>query len=171
MDVISFQCLSLGSSTVQLCDSLGIRYAYACSETGINNQNGACAWGVYYRRAAFYCAFFCGQKDSVHRIFIKKCSLFMLEVCIAWSGSTFVADISLMTKRLKRRFGIGGDNKRLRCFGFRRTGKAMGQVYQCCWRICREINVFSRFEYHMFYVLYPSVTCLLILPRILATAN
>jgi hypothetical protein len=26
---------------------------------------------------------------------------------------------------------------------FRRTGNAMGQVYQCWWRICREINVFT----------------------------
>jgi hypothetical protein len=32
--------------------------------------------------------------------------------------------------------------KRLLLCGFRRTGKAMGQVYQCWWRICREINVF-----------------------------
>jgi hypothetical protein len=31
--------------------------------------------------------------------------------------------------------------KRLLCCGFRRTGKAMGQVYQCWWRICREISV------------------------------
>jgi hypothetical protein len=31
--------------------------------------------------------------------------------------------------------------KRFLCCGFRRTGKAMGQVYQCWWRICREINV------------------------------
>jgi hypothetical protein len=53
--------------------------------------------------------------------------------------------------------------KRLLCCGFRRTGKAMGQVYQCLWRICREINVLSRFEYHMFYVLYPFVSHLLIL--------
>jgi hypothetical protein len=52
--------------------------------------------------------------------------------------------------------------------GFRRTAKAIGQVYQCCWRICREINVFfSRFEYHMFYVLYPFTTYLLTLPCIL----
>jgi hypothetical protein len=29
----------------------------------------------------------------------------------------------------------------LRC-GFRRTGKVMGQVYRCWWKICREINVF-----------------------------
>jgi hypothetical protein len=35
-------------------------------------------------------------------------------------------------------------------------------------RICREINVFPRFEYHMFYVLYPFVTYLLTLPRIFA---
>jgi hypothetical protein len=34
--------------------------------------------------------------------------------------------------------------KRLLCCGFRRTGKAMGQVYQWCWRIYREINVFSQ---------------------------
>jgi hypothetical protein len=37
----------------------------------------------------------------------------------------------------------------LRC-GFRRTGKAMGQVYQCCGRICREIDGFARFESHLF---------------------
>jgi hypothetical protein len=29
----------------------------------------------------------------------------------------------------------------LRC-GFRRTGKVIGQVYRCCWRICRELSVF-----------------------------
>jgi hypothetical protein len=40
---------------------------------------------------------------------------------------------------------------RLLCCGFRRTGKAMGQVYQCWWRICREIHFFfSRFECFMF---------------------
>jgi hypothetical protein len=30
--------------------------------------------------------------------------------------------------------------------GFRRIDKAMGQVYQCWWRICWDITVFSRFE-------------------------
>jgi hypothetical protein len=34
--------------------------------------------------------------------------------------------------------------KRLQCCGFRRIGKAMGQVYQWWWKICREINVFSQ---------------------------
>jgi hypothetical protein len=53
--------------------------------------------------------------------------------------------------------------KRLLCCGFQCTGKAMGQVYECWWRICREINIFSRFEYNMFYVLYPFATYLLTL--------
>jgi histone-lysine N-methyltransferase SETMAR len=52
--------------------------------------------------------------------------------------------------------------KRLLCCGFWHTGKVIGQVYQCWWRICREINVFSRFEYHVFYILYKFVTCLLL---------
>jgi hypothetical protein len=42
--------------------------------------------------------------------------------------------------------------KRLLCWGLRRTGIAMGQVYQCWWRICKEINISSSFEYHMFYM-------------------
>jgi hypothetical protein len=49
---------------------------------------------------------------------------------------------------------------------FGRTGKAMGHVYQCRWRICREIIVYPRFKRHTFYVLYPIVTYLLTLPRI-----
>jgi hypothetical protein len=34
--------------------------------------------------------------------------------------------------------------KRLLCCGFRHPGKAMGRVYQCWWRICREVNVFFK---------------------------
>jgi hypothetical protein len=83
MDVIGFLCVSLGSSTVQLHHSLGNRRPCACSEAGFSCQNGDRAWGVYYRRAAFcYAFFFCGQKDSMQRIFIKKCFLFTVgSVC------------------------------------------------------------------------------------------
>jgi hypothetical protein len=58
MDVIVFLCVSLGSSTVQLRDSLGSRRACACWEVTFGNQNDDRAWGVYYRRVAFCCAFF-----------------------------------------------------------------------------------------------------------------
>jgi hypothetical protein len=75
IDVIDFLCVSLGSSTVHLHDCLGIRRACACSEAGFSSQNGHRAW-VYYWRAAFRFAFFCGQKDSIQRIFIKKFAVY-----------------------------------------------------------------------------------------------
>jgi hypothetical protein len=40
----------------------------------------------------------------------------------------------------------------------------MGLVYQCWWRIRREIHVFSFSNINQFYVLYPFATCLLTLP-------
>jgi hypothetical protein len=39
MDVMSFLCVLLDSSTVQLHDSLGGRRACTCSEAGFNSQN------------------------------------------------------------------------------------------------------------------------------------
>jgi hypothetical protein len=51
--------------------------------------------------------------------------------------------------------------------GFRPTGKAMGQVYQCRSRICREINILSMLEYHIFYVFYPFVIYFLAFLRML----
>jgi hypothetical protein len=44
----------------------------------------------------------------------------------------------------------------LLCCGFRRSGKAMGHVYQCCWRIRREINIFpgsdsTRFPFYTYF--------------------
>jgi hypothetical protein len=39
VDVIGFMCISLGSSTVQLYDSLGTRRACACSGDGFGSQN------------------------------------------------------------------------------------------------------------------------------------
>jgi hypothetical protein len=78
------------------------------------------------------------------------------------------ANVSLMMKRLKWRCGSGQTTtvKRLLCCGFWHTGKAIEQVYRCWWRIRREIDVFSKFEYHMFYVLYPFVTYVLTLPGV-----
>jgi hypothetical protein len=94
---------------------------------------------------------FCGQKDTMQRIFIKECFLFTVgSVC-----------------RVKR-FAAGSKTettvKRLLCCGFRRTSKTMGHVYQCWWRICREINVFFfRFEYDFVLRFNPFVTYLLAL--------
>jgi hypothetical protein len=55
--------------------------------------------------------------------------------------------------------------ERLLCCRFRRTGKAMGHVFQSRWRVCREIN-FIQVRMSMFYVSYPFLTYLLTLPPI-----
>jgi hypothetical protein len=51
MDVIGFLCVSLGSSTAQLHDSLGSRRACTNSEVGFSTQNDD-------RRAVFSCGVF-----------------------------------------------------------------------------------------------------------------
>jgi hypothetical protein len=53
--------------------------------------------------------------------------------------------------------------KTLLCCGFQHTGQAMGQVYQCWWRICREISI--SFQVRILHALYPFVADLLTLPR------
>jgi hypothetical protein len=68
MDVIGIPCVSLGSSTVQLHDSLGDRRECACSEACFSNQNGDeledCTTKEQYPVVHFY-----GQKDSNQRMF------------------------------------------------------------------------------------------------------
>jgi hypothetical protein len=166
MDVIGFLCVSLGSSTVQRNGNLGNRRACACSVAGFSSQNGDRVWGVYYRIAAFCCAFFLWAKGLEAKDIHKEMFPVYGGKCLSRKAvHNWVASFSLMTKRLKRRCESGWE--RLLFCGFRRIGIPMRQLYQCWWRICQEINIyfFFRFEYHMFYVLHPFVTYLLTLPR------
>jgi hypothetical protein len=167
MDVIGSLYVSLGSSTVQHYDSLGSRHACTCSEAGFSSENGDRAWGVYNQRTAFCCAFFF-REDSMQRVFIKKCFLFMVGCLCRVKRFTTGSINSLKDVRKSQVMPEQAETtiKRLQCCRFWHTGKAVRQVYQCWWSICREINVFSKFEYHMFYVLYPYLTYLLTLPCI-----
>jgi hypothetical protein len=82
----------------------------------------------------------------MQRIFTKKCFLFVLgSVCsikLFHLGGKFFTDdekVEMAETTVKR----------LLC-----TSKAMGQVYQCCWRVCGEINVsfpvrISRFTFYI----------------------
>jgi hypothetical protein len=103
---------------------------------------------------------------EIFNVFGGKCLL--CKAVNSWvqkHGKRFADDEEVETEVSK---WLRQQPKRLLCCGFRRTGKAMRQLYQCWWRICREINVFfSRVGYYMFYVLYPFVTYLLTLPRTL----
>jgi hypothetical protein len=170
---MGFLCVPLGSSTVQLHDSLRSRRSCTCSEVGFSSQNVGRTWGVCTNKERLPLCAFCGQKDSMQRIFINKCFLFTMgSVCRVkrfisrwqtfrwwWRGWNESAE------------GAETTVKRLLCCGFRRSGKAMGQVYQWWWRICREINVSSRLKYHIFYILYPFANYLLTFPRIFSRSS
>jgi hypothetical protein len=154
MDVIGFLCVSLGSSTVQLHDNLGSRRACACSVLE------GCSTEEQRSVVRFMWVKGLNAKDihkEIFPVYGGKC--LSLKAVHNWveefsQGRSKVADDARPGAEVAET-----------CCGCRRTDKTMGQVCQCWWRICREINVFPRFGCHMFYVLYPFVTCLLNLPR------
>jgi hypothetical protein len=91
--------------------------------------------------------FSCGKKDSIQRMVIKKYLLFTVGNACGVKRFTAGSRIALKEFRkshmMKRRCRSGWDKSpKIFCCGFRHTGKAMGQAYQCWWRACREINVF-----------------------------
>jgi hypothetical protein len=146
MDVICFLCVSLGSSTAQIHVNIGNRRACACSEADCRGQN---MWeGKTTEEQHFFVRFMCGEKNAMQRIFIKKCILFTVgSVCRVkrfttawqtflwwrwgWNGGAEVAETAVKTL--------------LSCV-FRPICKAMVQVYQCRWRIYREIIFFFQFR-------------------------
>jgi hypothetical protein len=76
LDVVGFICVSQGSSTVELHNSLGSRRAYACLEAGFSSQNGDRAWGLYYRRTVFSREIFVSKRIKCKKYSQKKCFLF-----------------------------------------------------------------------------------------------
>jgi hypothetical protein len=105
MNVIGFLCVSPGSSTVQLHESIGSRRACECSEAGFSSQNGDRALGVYYRRAEFCCASSVGKiARDIHK---EMFPFYAGKRLSPEAVHNWVANVSLMTKRLKRRCGSG----------------------------------------------------------------
>jgi hypothetical protein len=156
MDVIGFPCASLGSSTVQLHDSPGSRRACACSEAGFSSENGERAWGVYYWRAAFCCAFFLWEKrlnaKAIHKemfsVYGGKCvSRKEVHNWVEKRGTRFADDEEAETEV---RTWLRQQSKDFYAAGFDTLVKRRDNSIKCWWRICQEINVFSSFECHKF---------------------
>jgi hypothetical protein len=118
----------------------------------------------------FIMVFFCGQRDSVQRVFITSFHVYDGKCLSRKAVHNWATDVSLMTKRLKPEARKWLRQRSEDC-GCPRTGKAMGKVYQCWWRICREVNVFCRFKYRMFCDLYQFMTYLLTLPRVFVSSK
>jgi hypothetical protein len=92
--------------------------------------------------------FFCGQKNTMNRIFIKKMFPIYSGKCLSRKAiHTWVEKFSHGRSKVADNVRPGAEVakttvKRLLCC-VRCTGKAIGQVHQCWWSICREINVFQ----------------------------
>jgi hypothetical protein len=161
---MGFLCVPLGSSTVQLYDSLGSRRTCARSEAGFSSQN---AW-VYYRRAESCCAFLWAKWPNAKDIHKEMFSVYGWKCLSPKVIHNWLANVSLMRKWVETevRKWLRQESGDFYAADFDALVKRWSKcINTCWWRIRREINVSSRFEYHMFYVLYPFVACLLTLPR------
>jgi hypothetical protein len=119
---------------------------------------------------------FCGQKDSMQRIFIKIFPVYGGK-CLShkavhnWvnkfsQGRSKVVDVTRPGHPVAQ--VAKTTVKRLLCCGFQRTSKAIGQVYQCWWRICRETNVLpvSKITCFKLYIHLWPIYCLSLICRI-----
>jgi hypothetical protein len=148
--------VSLCSNTVQPHDGLSSRRAYPHSEASFSSQNGDHAWAVL-RSAVFSCAFNLWAetlkvKDN-HKemlsVYGGKCSSRKVVHNRTMKPSQELSKIAIIARTSVE---VGETTEKiLLCCEFRRTGKSVGQVCQCWWRICRELYDFPRF---MLYVLY-----------------
>jgi hypothetical protein len=137
MDVIGFLCISLDSSTVQLHDSPGSGCACTSSEAGFSGQNGDRTRQCISKEQHSVVRFFLWAKGpnakDIHKemfpVYSGKC-LSRKEVHnrvekFSQGCSKFAVDARPDAEVAET------TAKRLLWCGFRSTGKAMGQVYQC----------------------------------------
>jgi hypothetical protein len=172
MDVKDVLCVSLGSCAVQLHDSLGSRRACACSEVRFSSLNGYHAWGLYYRRATFCCAFFCAQKDSMQRIFTNKYFLFTVgSVCRvkrftigSRDSLKYVRKLQMMQNQTRK--WLRQVSKLFYAVGFDALVKRWDKCINVAGGYVEKEMFFPGSNLTFFYVLWPFVTYLLTLPRI-----
>jgi hypothetical protein len=98
------------------------------------------------------------QKESQQRVFTKICFSVYGGKCLTRKAvHNWVERFSHGRSKVTddARPGAGDNSQTLPCCGFRRTGKAMGQLRQFWWRIFSEITVFfscSNITYFTFYI-------------------
>jgi hypothetical protein len=114
MNVIVFLYVPLGSSEVQLQDTLGSRCACSCSEGAISSQIGDRTWGVYsyYWRVAFWCAFLWAKGLNAKDIHNEMFPVYGGKCLSRKAVHNWVPNVLLMTKWLKRRCRSGRYNSR-----------------------------------------------------------
>jgi hypothetical protein len=151
MDVISFLCVSLGNSTVQLHDSLGNRRACACSHAGFVVKMVTMLEGCTTEEQSSVVLFLCGQKTRCKR-YGGKCSSHK-------AVHNWVVNVSLMRKGWNGGAEVGWDNSPRDFYvaGFDALVKVWDKCINAGWTVCQKLLFVSMFWYHMFYVSHPFV--------------
>jgi hypothetical protein len=162
MDVVGFLCVSLGSCTVQLHDSLGSKRACPCSEAGFSTQNGDRAWGVYFQRAAFCCVFSVSKRTQCKRYLQRNVSCLRWEVFVTQSGSQlggkrFTDDEVVETEVQK---WLRQQWKNFSAAGFDALVNDGTSVSMLVEDMSRN-KYFARCGYYIFYILFLFVTSFL----------
>jgi hypothetical protein len=120
MAVIGFLCVSLGGSTVQLHDCLVSSVQRLAS---VVKMATLLVYTTEEQCSVVRFFFFWAKGKCLSRKAVQPCWQ-----TFRWRGSGSTGGAKVAQKKVKR----------LLCCGFRRTGEATGQVYQCWCRVFRE---------------------------------
>jgi hypothetical protein len=169
MEVTSFLLVSVGSSTVQLHDSLGSRRACACSEAGFSSENSDRAWGVFRRRAALCCAVFLWEKglnaQDIHKeMFPVYCGKCLSRKAFTTGSRNSIGDVrksQMMHDQVPK--CLRQQSRDFYAAGFDAVVKRWDKCINAGGGYV-EKYIFFFFQYHMCYSLYPFVSCFLTLP-------
>jgi hypothetical protein len=154
-------------STAHLHDSLGSRRTCACSEAGFSSQNGDRAWWFHYRRAAYFCALLWAKGLNAKDIHNEMFCVYSGKCLSLKAAHNLVEKFSQGPSRvpsdeIEVRKWLRQQSKDFYAAGF----DALIKRWDKCSSVGGYVEIFFlSFEYYMFYVLYPFVTCLLNLPR------
>jgi hypothetical protein len=104
-------------------------------------------------KQSFVVRFFCGQKDTMQRIFIKKCFLFMVGSVCRVKRFTTLSRNSLKDVRMSQMMSDQVLRQQLKDFYAAGFDALVKRCDNCCLRICLE-KMFcpcSNIIYFMFY--------------------
>jgi hypothetical protein len=144
MDVIGFLYVSLGSNRVQLHERLSSRRGSHVQTLVLVVKMVTCCRSVLPKSIVLFYVFFLWEKRLNAKDINKGCFLFM--VGSVRRVHSWVANISLMTKSLKRRFRNSYQSKDLSSAGFDTLVKGWESVSMSVEDMSSNIYIFFHFR-------------------------
>jgi hypothetical protein len=148
LTAISFKIVSWGTNTA--IPSISRGFSSEFTELHVKLDADTCLDFVIHRRQ--------NETRSRKSTRVIRKEMFPVYYSVKWLGREMLSRRSTVAEDARPGGEVSGTTvKRLLYCGFRRVGKAMGRVYHCWWRICREINVF--FQVRISHILHFVSVC------------